>query len=254
MLFSDECKERIFSEVSDIGQIVEYVTGKTEVGRNTEAIENFVFCFFLIVCFVKSKIALPIKVLRRRKEQSPDFILCYGIEKKLLGLEHSRATTEKYKEDESIFEQYPEGSLLELPYYSPSRRLPKKSRIAMRKPGEKLMSNGWGDYGMENDCAQLVTDAIDKKTEKLNAPHFEKFSSNELIVQDVSHVSSLKRLDKTIQLLREKDASSTKDARTKYDKIHLITEHSLVYDVFKDNETTSLKKDDLLKMWTRFTA
>ena len=142
MLFSDKCKERIFSEVSDIGQVVECVTGKTEVGRNTEAIENFVFCFFLIVCFVKSRITLPIKVLRR---QSPGFALCYGVEKKLLGIEHTRATNEKYKEDESIFKQYPEGSLLELPYYSPNRRLPKKSRIAMRKPGEKLMSNGWGD-------------------------------------------------------------------------------------------------------------
>lgn len=245
MLFSDEGNERMFTKASDVGQIVDCVTGRTEIGRNTEAIEDFAFCLFLIVCVVKSKIGLPIKVLR---SQSPDFLLCYGPEQKLLGLEHTRSTTEKYAMDVKVFEQYPEGSLLELPYYSPNRKLPRKSRIAMRRPGEKLTSDGWGDYGMEHDCAQMIAEAIRKKTEKLNDANFERFPSNELIVQDVSHVSVLKRLDKTIELLREKHTSSYREFRTGFDKIHLITEHTFVYDVFKDSQTTSLHKNDLLTM------
>ena len=249
MLFSDNCKERVFSKVSDIGQIVEYVTGKTEIGRNTEAIENFIFCFFLIVCFIKSKIALPIKVQRRRKEQSPDFVLCYGVEQKLLGLEHTRATTEKYKRDMKVFEQYPEGSLLELPFYDPNDKLPKKSRIAMRKPGEKLRSPGWGDYGMEKAWILIISCAIDQKTEVLNKKHYEKFPSNELIVEDESHVSSHKRLGKSISMLRENHLRVTPEGQLEFDKVHIITEGHLIYDVFGEAFETSIQKTELYEMW-----
>ena len=246
MLFSGECKERIFTKASDVGQIVECVTSVTEIGGHTDARENFAVCLFLIVCFAKSKMGLPIKVLRR---QSPDFLLCYGAEQKLLGLEHTRATTEKYAMDMKGFEQYPEGSLLELPPYDPNEKLPKKSRIAMRKPGEKLISPGWGDYGMERAWIPVMSSCIEHKTEVLNKEHYEKFPSNDLIVEDESHVSVGKRLHQSISMLREKHLHAPVGGQCAFDKVHVVTEGRLVYDVFGEALETSIRPAQLHEMW-----
>ena len=248
MLFSDESKFVCFKSLSDIETLIACLSQTGSLEKDKEAHESYCLCAFLATGIIAHKWPLPVTVTRR---ESPDFALTIGSTGTTIGIEHTCATTEKYKMDQRIAESYPEGSVMELPYYSPSVRLPKKSRAGIKCPGQKLDSCGWGDYGMENDCAQMVGDAIRKKAEKLNEAHFERFPSNELIVEDTSHVSLLKRLDKTIQLLREKHASSQGEVRTRFDKIHLITEHSFVYDVFNDSQATSLHKDDLLAMWKR---
>ena len=148
MFFSSECKEKFLTTLSDIGQVVKHVTCATELDDSTEAHENFVLSLYLIVAIVRAKLSLPINVVKR---EAPDFLLTHGDKLETIGLEHTAGTTEKYKMDDKIFAEYPEGSLLELPDYSPRRQLPKKSRIAMRRPGEKLQSPCWCDYGMEKD-------------------------------------------------------------------------------------------------------
>lgn len=249
MLFSGECKEHILSELSDVGQLVECVTGITEPRWTTEAHENIAACLFLIVAVVKSKIDLPIKVLRR---QSPDFVLYYGAKQKLFGLEHTRATTEKYKRDMKVFEQYPEGSFLELPFYDSNGKLPKKSKIAMRKPGEKLISPGWGDYGMEKAWIPVMASCIKRKAKVLNQKHYEKFPSNELIVEDDSHVCSFKRLDKSISMLRENHSHMRSVGQFEFDKIHVITEGLLIYDVFGAALEMSIRRVQLREIWANY--
>ncbi len=249
MLFSGECKERVLTNVSDVEQIVECATGNIRPSRSAEAHENIAVCLFLIVGVVRYKIALPIKVLRR---EAPDFVLSSGIEREPIGLEHTRATSQKYMMDMSVFEQYPEGSLLELPFYSPNSRLPKKSRIAMRKPGEKLRSVGWGDYGMEKDWIVVMSGAIEQKTQLLNKEHYEKFRSNELIVEDESHVSFGKRLGKSISMLRENHSRTTPEGPLGFDKVHIITEGHLIYDVFGGALETSIQKTELHEMWQQY--
>jgi hypothetical protein len=251
MLFSDEKNAAYFRNLSDVEILIVHLTQTCGLERDKEAHEDYSLCAFLTIGIIARKWSLPVTVIRR---ESPDFALTIGSTDRTIGVEHTCATTEKYKMDESIAENYPEGTVMELAHYSPSARLPKKSKAGIKRPGQKLDSGGWGDYGMENDCAQVVADAIRKKAEKLNEAHFARFPSNELIVEDVSHVSSLKRLDKTIQLLREKHGSCQGKVRTRFDRIHLITEHSFVYDVFNDSQATSLHKDDLLAIWKRLTA
>lgn len=250
MFFSSECKERFLATLSDIGQVVKHVTCATELDDSTEAHENFALSLFLIVGIVRAKLSLPINVVRR---QSPDFLLTHGDKQETIGLEHTTGTTEKYKMDEKIFDEYPEGSLLELPEYSPRRQLPKKSRIAMRRPGEKLQSPGWGDYEMEKDWTEVMSNAIEKKTRTLNKEHYARFRNNELIVEDTSHVSSQKRLPKSISMLRENRFCETVGRLAVFDKVHIVTEGILIYDVFGEALETSIRKDPLRKMWQRRT-
>ena len=168
-------------------------------------------------------------------------------------MEHTGATTEKYKMDETYCEESPDRITVELPCYSPSVSLPKRSCAALKRLGQKLDSPGWGDYGMEKDYARIVADAIRTKTKKLNDKHFEtNFTSNELIVEDVSHVSILKRLNESIELLRKEYASSQTEHNRTFDKIHLITEHSFVYDVFGNTQTMGLREEELTTTWQRF--
>jgi hypothetical protein len=245
MLFSSEYIKTPLKTLSDVEEIVKNVTTSIELGESTEAHENYALCLFLIIGFIKSKLVLPIEFIKR---EAPDFLLTLGDEQ-IIGLEHTIATTEKYKMDEKIFDTYPEGSLLELPYYSPNQKLPKKSRIAMRRPGEKLQSAGWGDYGMEKDWVLVISNNINQKTEVLNKKHYEKFPSNELIVEDESHVSSQKRLGKSISMLKENRLYLIREARLEFDKIHLVTEGHLIYDVFGEDLETSIRKNELCELW-----
>ncbi len=244
MLFSDG--NTCIRNLSDVGALIASLSQTGDPGRDKKAHEDYSLCAFVATGIIARNWPLPIVVTRR---ESPDFSLAIGSKGTTIGIEHTCATTEKYKMDEQFAESYPEGSLLELPYYSPSVHLPKKSRAAIKRPDQKLDSPGWGDYGMENDCAQIVADAIRKKTEKLNENHFVKFHSNELIVEDDSHVSFCKRLDKTLELLRDKCASCQTEGRMRFDEIHLFSEHCFVHNVFKDSQIISLHRDDLLTMW-----
>jgi len=253
MIFSNEHQPRTIATVSEIGQLVKYVTGEHKVPQRTEEHEEFALCLFLIAGFLESKLLLPINVVRR---EAPDFRLTFGDERtrSVIGLEHTMGTTEKYRMDQKIFDEYPQGSLLELPEYSPHRRLPKKSRRAMRRRGEKLQSDGWGDYGMEKDWAQVMSETIKKKNLLLKKRHYEKFRSNELIIEDTSHVSSFKRLPESIALLAQKCSHERAGECASFDKVHIITEGILIYDLFGEVLETSIRRNPLRETWHRHTG
>ena len=146
MLFSDTCKKITLNKKSDLNEIVKYVENFIpEKDDSKTAHESLSFYLFLIAAFKIQKLTFPVEILKVKNE-SPDFRLSRINEELYLGIEHTRATVEKYKMDESELAKYPEGTLIELPYYNVNASPPKKCNIALKKPGEPLTSSGYGNY------------------------------------------------------------------------------------------------------------
>lgn len=256
MLFAGYQKTWILSNWPEVGDVVNDLMRITSLPKNGEAHEAHSLSLFLVAGILTSKLSLPIKVTRGKKGDSPDFVLEIGADGLWVGIEHTRATTEKYESDLDFLDKnYPEGSILEADYYSPKRSLPKKSKKAMRKPGEPLTGEGWGDFGMEEDWVNAVLEAIKKKLDKLNRPPC-VLERNELLVEDVSHVwffSVIKgKLDTAIGMLRKNQTSLESGFKIVFQKIHIITGPYLIYDVFGQVLTTNIEKRNLQVMWKKF--
>jgi len=188
------------------------------------------FCSFLIACLKNKKLCFPLDIY---KGESPDFLLKIN-PKLIIGLEHTTATVEKYKMDVSESEKYPPGTLIELPYYSGNSSPPKKSSIAVKKPGEKLTHCGWGDDGIEKQWSDIILKTLIDKIELLNKLHFKKFSKNELLIDDdsPSPVSITYRLQSSIDMLKNKYSAIKFEKFVLYDKYHILMGCNLIYDVF----------------------
>ncbi len=226
--------------MSDVGQRIN-VRGEEGLVEITSAYFKFAkdntrtghelrsLCIFLLAGIKTHKLETPVEILRG---ESPDFRFVVSGADVYLGLEHTRATVGKYKMDEKEFEEYPESSLMELPYYTLNGLLPNKSNIAMKMPGEELTSAGWGDYGMEKQWVEIIVHAIQKKTQVLNRTSFCRFAGDELIVEDDGPMSISYRFESAIDLLKKMPGElKLKDALT-FDKIHIYSCDRLVYDVF----------------------
>lgn len=227
----------------DLGEItsayLEFVKDNTGTGHELQSL-----CMFMLAGIKTHKIETPVEIL---KEQSPDFRFRKLGEEVYLGLEHTRATVAKYKMDESEFEKYPEGSLMELPYYTLNGSPAKRSNIALKKPGEELTSVGWGDYGIEKQWVEIIFDAIEKKTEALNKDSFAKFARNELLVEDDGPVSVFCRFDSTIRLLREKQPEHEFNQVLSYDKVHIYSCDKLIYDIFGEQIAVGIPKNNAMR-------
>ena len=166
--------------------------------------------------------------------ESPDFILLDVNTELAIGLEHTKATVEKFKMDESEAKKYPPGSLIELPHYSVKSSPPKKSSEAIKKPGEKLTHSGWGDYGIEKQWSDIVLKTMTDKIELLNKPHFKKCSKNTLLIDDdsPSPVSIDYRLKSSLDMLKSKYFARKFGKSVLYDKYHILMGCNLIYDVF----------------------
>jgi hypothetical protein len=229
MLFSDECKKIVLTNKSDLDEIVKHLKSfKFSPENRKKEHEYFSAYTFLIAAFRISKLNLPVEILA---DESPDFVL-----NQELGLEHTRAMIEKYEVDRSEIkkrpEKYPDYALLELPEYSVNNKLPKRSDIAIRKPGQKLISEGWGNYGPEKEWAETVLNSVKKKTEDINnKPHFKKFARNELFVEYRGPIY-FPRLDKAIEIINARFLSVNFNMLLKYDKVHVLSDGYLIYDIF----------------------
>lgn len=164
--------------------------------------------------------------------ESPDFILLDVNTELAMGLEHTKATVEKFKMDEHEAKEYPPGSLIELPYYSVKSSPPKKSSEAIKKPGEKLTHCGWGDNGIEKQWSDIVLKTMTDKIELLNKPHFKKFSKNFLLIDDdsPSPVSIDYRLKSSLDTLKRKYFASKFGKSVLYDNYHILMGCNLIYD------------------------
>jgi len=159
-----------------------------------------------------------------QKREGPDFELQIGEVK--IGLEHTRASCQALTYSEKKLEDYPEGSMLEIPDCQHITASKESIKEVIRKPGERLQSAGWGDWGPEKFLIEVVLDSIKEKTEKLNQ-NYKIYPSNELIVYDNLDLSGM-RWDYVMPELKKQ---YTKMSGRNFDKIHLIVEGKLKYDI-----------------------
>ena len=97
MLFSDTCKKITLNKKSDLNEIIKYVENfipEKDDSKTTH--ESLSFYIFLIAAFKIKKVTFQVEILKVENE-SPDFRLSRINEKPYLGIEHTRATVEKYK-------------------------------------------------------------------------------------------------------------------------------------------------------------
>ncbi len=245
MLFSDSCKKITIANNRDLDEIKNFLQKFTFRDNDKKSVhECYCFYVFLIVTLKIKTITFPIVIL---KDESPDFRLCGKDEKPYLGLEHTTATLEKYKMDEAELDKCSEDSLMELPYYQPDNTPPRKSCIAIKKNNEKLTHSGLGDGEKENQQAEIILDAIKKKTCLLNKDHYAKYESNELIIEDDTPTSIYGRIHKAIMILRTDKQILFRKFRLNYDKIHIYSEYELFYDVFGETIHIDVSKSQLTK-------
>lgn len=189
-----------------------------------------------------NRLPLPVRVISR---ESPDFTIIYENNHQEIGLEHTKATLESFKMAEAELKKYPEGSMIELCYYSPFVKIPKKqSNIGIVSPKGPLKGEGWNGDQAEQEWAEIMLNAIKRKTELLNEPHFEIQQRNALFIEDNSPVYFMKNENDAIQLLKQKHEQITFPNYT-FDNVHIFSNCTLIYDVFGKCIKTSLRKKEL---------
>lgn len=245
MLFSDTGMKITLNKKSDLNEIVKYVGNFIpEKDDSKTAHESLSFYLFLIAAFKIQKLKFPVEIL---KNESPDFRLSRINEEPYFGLEHTRATLEKYKMDESELAKYPEGTHLEEEYYSVNDCPPKKSKIAVKKPGEPFTHPGYGNHGIEKKWTAIILDALKKKTHQLNTKTFKKYKRNELLIEDDSPAPVFCRFDNAIKILKNTYPQVKINEPLTYDKVHIYSGHSLIYDVFGETIVVDISKSQLTK-------
>ena len=124
MLFSKTISRIEFNQTNDLKAVVEHLKDFTfQEKDDSERHEFFSLYIYLMGCFKLKKLLLPVKIISR---ESPDFIIVHEDQEKEIGFEHTRGTLESFKIAESKCQKRPEGSVIELCYYSPFANIPKK--------------------------------------------------------------------------------------------------------------------------------
>lgn len=244
MIFSDQIKEITFNQNTDIKEVVEHLKAFTfKESDSAKTHENFCIYIFLVGCFKASKLPLPIKVISR---ESPDFTLVKTDENKEIGIEHTRATLESYKIAESELKKHPEGSAIELCYYSPYTKIPKKkSDIGIVAPGGRLKGDGWTGNQVEYEWAETILNSIKNKVQLLNEDHFERKNENHLFIEDDSPVDFVKHEKEAIEILNSKYKQTQFLKKYRFDKVHIFSQCILIYDAFGECVKINLRKKDL---------
>ena len=238
----------MLNKKSDLSEIVKYVENFIpEKDDSKTAHESLSFYLFLIAAFKIQKLTFPVEILKVENE-SPDFRLSRINEEPYLGIEHTRATVEKYKMDESELAKYPEGTHLEVEYYSVNDSPPEKSNISIKKPGKPFKHPGYCDYGIEKQWTEIILHSLAKKTQGLNTKKFKKYKRNELLIEDDSPAPLLLyRLNDAIMILKKTQAQIKLKESLTYDKVHICSCHSLIYDVFGETNIVSVYVSQLMK-------
>jgi hypothetical protein len=244
MIFSETIREIKLNRVRDLKKIVEHLKGFTFQGGDSSKIHEF-FCLyiFLIGSFKLGKLSLPVKIISK---ESPDFTIAYEDQNKEIGLEHTKATLESFKIAESELKKHPEGSLIELCYYSPFVKIPKKqSDIGIVSPKGHLRGEGWNGNQVEHEWSEIILNTVKKKTELLNEEHFEIKKENTLFIEDDSPVDFVKHEDDAIQILKQKFNQEKLTAKHIFDNVHIFSNCTLIYDVFGECIKVGLRKKEL---------
>lgn len=229
------------SNSNDISKIGEYLSGFSfGTSPKKEDIETFC-CLIYVYFLVKEKLLdLPIKVLW---DDRPDFSLSFH--EISVGLEVTTATTSSLQHAYAVAnKEFPPGSLIEMSEYwsnTTSKEIVKKG---IRKPGERFQGCGWGDYGQEKQWIECVKRSIANKTELLNKPYFKKYSINDLVIFDDTP-TVCPHLDYAIPKLQEFRDQIKMLGSKRFDKIHVITDNHLLYDLFNNLRTIDISKSKI---------
>lgn len=207
--------------------------------------EIFSILVYLYANYKLEKFNFPFILTKR---ESPDFsMLCFELNE-AKGIEHTLSTLQNYKMAESELQKRPDGSKLEPDYYSPFNKLSKyEINKGLRKPSDKLTGEPYLGDRPEIEWAKTIKDTIHNKTGLLNKNHFEKFATNELIVQSHTPVEILIKLTKALKYLEPHIRSyHSSTYKVKYDKIHIISKHSFIYNILNQNEIVDFSRKKLL--------
>lgn len=244
MLFSETITEIEFAQKSDLKMVVEHLKGFTFREDDRSKIHEF-FCLyiFLIGSLKLGRLSFPVKIISK---DSPDFTIIYEDLNKEIGLEHTKATLESFKIAESELKKHPEGSFIELCYYSPFVKIPKKqSDVGIIYPNGHLKGEGWNGDQVEHEWSEIILNTVKRKTELLNEEHFEIKRENSLFIEDGSPVDFVKHEDDAIQILKQKFNQEKLPAKHIFDNVHIFSNCTLIYDVFGECIRIGLRKKEL---------
>lgn len=188
------------------------------------------------------KLIYPFTIIKR---ESPDFsILCYDIHDSC-GIEHTLATLQDYKMAESELNKMQLGSKLETNYYYPGNKLQQKDiNIGLRLPKEPLVGQCYYGDRPEKEWAEIIKNAILKKTRSLNDGHLETFSINELLIEDDSPVEVMIDVGKALEYLTHHiDKYLSSGFAKLFDRIHIITKNTFIYNVLHDNRIVNFSRN-----------
>lgn len=244
MLFSEATKEIIFNQPKDLKDVIEHLKCfKPQEGDKSKIREEFYLYRFLIGCFKISKLPFPIKII---STESPDFIFIETNKNKEIAIEHTRATQKPYKIAVSELKKYPKGSKIEPCHYSPFTKIPKKkSDIGIIAPGDKLNGKGWNGDQAEQEWAETILNSIKSKVRLLNEGHFRRKEENQLIIEDDSPAYFMIHEDEAIDILKKKYSQTVFSEKSTFDKIHIFSNYTLIYDIFGECLKVNLQKKEL---------
>jgi len=234
-----------FESKDDIKNLIPMLNSFMIYGKDSSQVnEIFSAIVYLYSLGKLDKLIYPFALIKR---ESPDFsILCLDINNSR-GIEHSLSTLQDYKMAESELNKLPPGSKLEPDYYSPFKKLPKEEiNIGLRLPTERLVGQGYNGDRPEYEWAEIIKNTLLNKTVLLNKNHFEIFTSNELLIEDDSPVEIMIEVEKALNYLEPhiKVYLSTIFPR-KFDRIHIITKNTFVYNVLSENKIVKFSRDEI---------
>ena len=244
MFTTDNSILRISNE-NDILKIIEFLRGFSfKNSDDKDAHEILCLCIYVVALFKISRLRLPLTI---EKSEAPDFRIFFDGGEKPIGLEHTRATLEQYKMADSEFKKRPAGSMMEPLFYSPFKKVPKKNvNIGIRKPDEQLKGLGSSGNNIEIEWAETIKNAIIAKTNLLNENHFQRFSMNELLIEDESPTELFKENVVAFELLTSvKKEIKPKLAHVTFNRVHVFTVNDFVYDFFNENTVIDMSKKNL---------
>ena len=196
------------------------VPGRTQ-GRTSDHRERYPLKIYLMRLSQSGLLKFPLRI---EKEEAPDFLVsCGGT---MMALEVTEAATESYQRAMTELEKSPGTMLKSLHSFN-------LGESSLRKPGEELTEKWWIGDSVEREWVNIILNAIGKKTEKLNQPHFKIADRYELLLYDNSHVACMLHTEDVLPLLKKAicEKVGSKSSKRNFHSISVIHSEQLLYDI-----------------------